>query len=214
MTAWDTADLLSRFNRRAGRATTDAITNPTKYQILSEAQEAVFAEIAARYPQALFGAPATLTTSDQQVYTFGNDDDGNPLAPMGAAIYRALRDIPGNPLRRDVDYQDEGTQIRWPNNRTGPATLYWQGVKNPEQLAADVEPVLRPAPARVLILIKAIQIYGGDGNRRPDLVSAARTEWALEFPKWMLVWKRRFKVGGAVSDVDVVQLFSSGIIND
>lgn len=198
MASYDKADLLSMFNEMAQRPASDEITDATKYARLARAQLHVINEIAARYPDALYGAPATLTTSDNKVYTFGTAE-GSPIAPLGhVGIYRNLEDIPDYPMIPGVEYLDEGTQIRIPNNRTEASTLYWRGITTPDDLDASTEPAIRPAPARILIVLKAVMDFAREGNRRPDIAAEMERRWGLEFPIWMLTFKTRFRSGGAL----------------
>lgn len=202
MATWDKAALLALFNRYAQRPATDAITDAAKYQRLSEAQMAVIEAIAAIYPYCLYrtGGPTTLSTSDSKVYTFGNDGNNeNAQGPLGhVAVFRNLADYPDNPLIEGIDYLDEGTQIRIPNNRTE-GTLYWTGIPTPADITASVEPSLRPAPARILIVIKAVERFALEGGHNPSLAADMRLMWADEFPKHMLAWRTRFRRGGAIS---------------
>ena len=196
----DTAQLLARFNQMAQRPAADQITDPVKYGYLARGQQAVIHEIAARYPSCLYEAPALCTTTDNKVYTFGDDGNGAPLAPLGVKLYRSLNDIPEYPVE-ESEYVDEGTRIRWAGNRTGPAALYWQGVTIPEDIAEEVEPALRPATARLLIVIKAVEEFATDGNRRPDLADAMAMRWEKEFPLHMLAIRKRYRSGGALERV-------------
>jgi hypothetical protein len=203
MATWDKAYLLAQFDRYAHRPTTDAITDESKYQRLSEAQMAVIESVAAIYPYCLYrsGGPTALSTSDSKVYTFGNDGNNeNAQGPLGhVAVFRNLEDYPDNPLIEGIDYLDEGTQIRIPNNRTEQATLYWTGIPTPIDISATNEPVLRPAPARILIVIKAVERFALEGGHNPALAADMKQLWAEEFPKHMLAWKTRFRRGGAIS---------------
>jgi hypothetical protein len=202
MAAWDSADLLARFNRYAGRPSSDEISDATKYARLAEAQSDVIHEIAAIYPYCLYrsAGPATLTTSDNKVYTFGNDGNSVAMGPVGhVKIFRNLADYPDCALVEGVDYLNEGTQIRIPNNRTE-GTLYWHGIPIPIDIASggSAEPALRPAPSRVLIVIRAVWNFALEGNRDAALAEAMERKWYREFPKWMLVFKTQFSQGGAL----------------
>lgn len=198
MASYDSADLLLQFDELAQRPAADDITDASKYARLARAQLFVVGEIATRYPDCLYQAPALLTTTDNKVYTFGTVD-GHAVAPMGhVGIYRTLSDVPDAPLAAGVDYLDEGTQIRIPNNRTDASTLYWRGIATPEDISASQEPALRPAPARRLIVVKAVWDFAREGGRRPDLAEVCAGMWASEFPSWMLQWRTRFRAGGAL----------------
>lgn len=200
----DAAALLQLFNEKAGRASSDQVDAATKYRKLSQGQQRVVGEIAAIYPQALYAAPAAMTTTDRKVYTFGTSG-GEPIVPDGVKVYHSLNDVPDDPYAPGVDYLDEGTQIRWPNNRTGPATLYYQGIPPLADIAADSAPSLQPKEARELIVIRAVELWAAENNRRPDLVDAMRAEWASLFPVWMLRFRKRFRHGGALGSMTVLR---------
>lgn len=207
----NSAALLARFNQMAQRPSADQLTDTVKYGYLARGQVAVIQEIAARYPRCLYGAPAECTTEDRKVYTFGNNGNGEPLAPLGAALYRSLNDVPDFPLAA-CEYVDEGTQIRWAGNQTGPATLYWQGITMPADIADGQDPALRPAEAHILIVIKAVEEFATDGNRRPDLADAMAMRWDKEFQVHMLTMRKRFRSGGAIDNsVHNVGLLQSGL---
>lgn len=202
MASWDSADLLSQFDELAGRPSTDEITDAQKYARLARAQMSVIEDVAAIYPYCLYrsGGPTTLTTSGNKVYTFGSDGQGHADGPLGhVAVFRALEDYPDSPLIEGVDYLDEGTQIRIPNNRTEQATLYWTGIPTPTDISASQEPALRPAPSRRLIVIKAVEAFGREGAHDLSLADEMGRYYAREFPKHMLAWRTRFRRGGAVS---------------
>jgi hypothetical protein len=199
------ADLLSRFNTYAGRpASGDALSDATKYQFLSDAQSEVIADLASRSPNSLYQKVAyasmpTLTTTDQQVFTFGNDVNGNPLFPRGKAmIYPSLQSIPDYPWREGYDYLWEGTQIRIPNNGTYAGTLYWRGIAPVLDLNATNQPALLPVDARILIVYKAVAEYANTGNRNQPLADRMQAKYDQRFPEWMLVWKTAFANGGAL----------------
>jgi len=206
---YDSTYLLGLFNRLAGRPDGDLITPETKYQMLSEAQNQVLADLAAiapwsLYPTAPYGALPTLTTTDNQIYTFGTDASGYAKFPMHAQIYQALEDIPTCPLIEGVDYMNEGTQIRALNNGTLASTLYVYGIFQPPDITADVQPTLMPEATRELIAIRAAYNFGTEGNRNPALSGAMATRYGYplitapgRFAFWCLTWKSQFKGGGA-----------------
>lgn len=205
MASWDSPDLLSQFNDVTGRPAVDQITDASKYARLARSQQAVIEDVAAIYPYCLYRAagPVTLTTSDSKVYTFGTDAQGNAVAPMGhVAVFRNLSDYPDNPMREGVDFLNEGTQIRIPNDRTEQATLYAHFIPTPADIAADVDAAIRPAPARRLIVLKAAEWFGREGGRDYALADDMKMEYAGEFAKHMLVWRTQFRAGGALFVTD------------
>lgn len=220
---WDSPYLLSFYNRLTGRTGTDSITDASKYQRLAEAQNEVVADIAAvcphvLYPTAAYASLPTLTTTDDQVYTFGTDSNGYPTFPMGSGgIFASLNDIPTSPLIPGVDYMVEGTQIRALNNGTLPATLYWYGIGQPVDIDASHNPVLNPESARELIGIRAAYNFGTEGNRNTALSAsmAARYGYPLgnapgRFAWWCQTWRTQFAKGGALGSFTGMQLAIAG----
>lgn len=203
MATFDKAYLLASFDRLAGRPDSDEISDASKYVRLAEAQNEVIQDIAAIYPYCLYrsGGPTTLTTSDSKVYTFGKDGNNeNDQGPIGhVAVFRSLSDYPDSPLIEGVDYLNEGTQIRIPNNRTEAATLYWTGIPTPADISSSVEPAIRPAPARMLIVLKAVKNFAEEGDQMPELADRMAVRYRQELQKWMLVFKTAFRSGGALA---------------
>lgn len=221
MATYDSAYLLSLFNRLTGRPTTDSIGNPTKYQMLSEAQNEVIADIAAVCPHVLYPTVATasiptLTVSAAgDIATFGTDANGYAKFPMGkGGIFASLSDIPTSPLIPGVDYMNEGTQIRALNNTTLPSTLHWYGISQPADINATDQPAIKPEPARELIAIRAAYNFGTEGNRNVALSQsmAARYGYPLHpkvpgrFAWWCVTWKTQFAGGGALRSFTGMQL--------
>lgn len=205
MASYDSADLLAQFKELAGLPTATEITSASIYARLARAQLEVIEDIAGIYPNCLYRTtgPAALSTTDSKVFTFGTDGSGYAVAPMGfVRVFRSLGDYPDNPMLPGIDYLDEGTQIRIPNNRTESSTLYWQGIATPTDISASQEPALRPAPARRLIVIKAVETFGREGGSRYDMADDCERLYAREFGKHMLVWKTRFTGGGALLVTD------------
>ena len=204
MASWDSADLLSLFNQYAQRPTSDEVTSATKYDRLSKAQLDVIRKAAAIYPYPFYNSsgPTACSTSDNKVYTFGTDGNATlAQGPLGhVAIFRNLADYPDNPLIEGVDYLNEGTQIRIPNNRTE-TSLYWFGIPTPKDIAAggSAEPSIRPAPARILIVIEAVRKFAMEGGRDPYLAESMQEEWNREFPTHLLAWRTQFRKGGALN---------------
>lgn len=202
---WLSTSLLELFNRYAGRpASGDSITDAQKYDRLAKAQTDVIFDIAARHPQCLYptaaaGSYPTCTTSDQKIFTFGTDGQGYAIAPIGKTrIYPSLAAIPNSPWEPNVHYQDEGTQIRIPNNGTYSGTLYWRGITIPTAIASGVQSALFPEPSRILIVYKAVGDFALEGMRNPTLAAAMDARYQREFQRAMAVWKTNFKGGGAL----------------
>jgi hypothetical protein len=220
---WDNAYLLAYFNRLIGRSSTDAILAATKYQMLSEAQNEVVADIAAVCPHVLYPTVATaslpqLTISAAgDIGTFGTDANLYAKFPMGHGnIFQSLQDIPTTPF---LDYMNEGTQIRARNGSTLPATLYWYGISQPADIDASTQPALFPEASRELIGIRAAYNFGTEGNRNPALseTMAQRYGYALNptgrpgrFDQWCLTWKTQYRGGGALANYSGLQLAVMG----
>lgn len=204
-TGWSSADLLSRFNLLAGRPTgsgaVDSIDDPTKYQYLADAEQYVITRIAAIKPSILYGAPQALTTADGGLtFTFGTDGNGYELFPMGRAqIYPSLNAIPGYAWQPGIDYLDQGTSIRMPNNTPYAGTLYWYGITPTQQLSAIVEPVLMPPSSRQLIVIYAVKTFAESANvRNADLADRMSVRFELEFGQNATMWRKHFSGGGGL----------------
>lgn len=207
MAIYDSVSLLGIFNRKAGRPTppngTDTITDASKYQRLTESQNRVIAKIMAVCPQSLYpkvsyAAMPTLTTTDNQVFTFGTDSNGYPISPMGKTwIGPSLSGLLDTPWIQGRDYLNEGTQIRIPDNRTFSGTLYWYGVKNPPDITASTQPSIFPEAARELIVIDAVRQFATEYVRNPELAQAMAGEWSDAWPSWCLAWKTNMRQGGA-----------------
>jgi hypothetical protein len=219
---WDAAYCLGVFNRLAGRPATDAaIGDPQKYQWLSEAQNEIVGAIAGicpnvLYPTVAYGSLPTLTTSDNQVFTFGTDSNGYAVTPIGRTkIFRSLNDLPDWPMRPGVDYLPEGgTAIRIPNNGTYTGTLYWLGITNPPDIDATHQPSLFPEASRELIPVLAVKNFTEAANRNPDLAATMLrrlgSPWAPSYPgafaRWCQTWRTQFAGGGALGTWSGLQL--------
>lgn len=210
MANFDSAWCLQKFNELAGRPTTDAILDATKYRWLSEAQQNVVTDAVPIVPNPFYPTgtiPSLTLSSDQKTATFGTDGNGYAKYPMNAQIFQSLNDIPTNPLVKGVDYLDEGTQIRALNNTTLPGTLYVYGAFQPPDITALVDPILKPEGSRELIPIRAAYNFGLQGNRNPTLsqTMAALYGYPLaqasgRFAFWCLSWKTAEK-GSAFGNV-------------
>jgi hypothetical protein len=215
VSTYDSADLLGRFNALAARPSSDEYTDADKYSLLATGQMKVLEEIAIRYPDCLYQAPTAMSTADSgATFTFGTDGNGYAVMPYGhVGIYSSLNSIPDNPWVPGIDYLDEGTLIRMPNGRTYSGTLYWRGIATPADIAAGTQPSLRPAPARVLIVYKAVEEFGLRGGLQPEVTTAAQALWAREFPTWMANWRTHFRNGGvfAYTNYDLAVLRNGGL---
>lgn len=189
------SDLLALFNDYAGRPAGDAVSDANKYKRLARAQNVVLEDFAARIPapqysHVAYGSTPTMTTTDNQVFTFGTDANGDPSFPIGKVnIYPALSAIPDAPLVEGVDFLWEGSQIRIPNNRTYAGTLYWRGVGPMTTMDGTTQPTISPPPARILIVLEAVRAFAAEGNRNPELAQAMAQEYGVSFARWCLTLK-------------------------
>lgn len=201
MATYDSAWCLAEFNRLAGRPSGDQVTTTQKYQRLAQAQQEVIGDVAAICPTALYrtGGPTATTTSGGIVHTFGSDGQGHAVGPIGHVwIGRSTARYPDLDLIEGVDYDNEGTQIRMRNERVE-STLYWNGIPTPADLSASQEPALRPAPARMLIVVKAVWSFAEEGAAEPALAEMMAQRYAREFQRHLITWKTQFRNGGGVS---------------
>jgi hypothetical protein len=198
-TGWQSSDLLARFNRLAGRPTTDAILDATKYIALSDGQESVLMAIAAVAPRMLYSAPTAMTTADGgYTWTFGTDGNGYALFPLGARVYPFLSAVPDYPWQPGRDYLDEGNTIRMPNNIAWTQTLYWQGISPPQQITASIQPVINPPPTRILIVIKAVESFAEEYLRNAALADQMAVKWEREWPKHITAMRKHLRGRGSL----------------
>lgn len=197
---WSSADLLTRFNQLAGRPTppqgSDAVLDSEKYQYLSDAQEFVLTQIESIVPRVLYGPPVQLVTTDEgYTFSFGTDGNGYPLFPSGkAGIFSDLSAIPDAPLIPGVDYLDEGTQIRMPNDtQWNSSPLYWYGITPPQALSDTVQPILQPPSARILIVIEAVRSFAESYARNPSLMDMMDRKWERTFGPQMTAIRLHFR---------------------
>lgn len=204
-TGWTSNDLLARFNQLSGRGsiTADSVTPEVKFQFLSDAEAYTIDRLAAipACAKSLFGAPAALTTSDGgYTFSFGTDGNGYALFPLGSAgIYPSLTSIPGGAWMPGIDYLDQGTTIRMPNNVPYTGTLYWYGVTPRQQMSATVQPVLNPPPIRMLIVRRAVATFAETGNIRNEaLANRMAALYEKELGEAATLLRKHFKNGGAM----------------
>lgn len=197
-----------------------------KYQWLTEAQNEVVADIAARFPNVLYvstTALPTLSTSDNKTFTFGTDNNGYAIAPMGkVGIYPSLDAVPDCPWREGIDFIKAGaTAIRIPNNNTYTGgTLYWNGITPPAnitgQSASVGQPSLFPEPSRELIVFRAVHNFALRNALQPALADLMAKKYGYPlapnpgqvgaFAAWASVWRTQYKQGGALNSLSGMQL--------
>lgn len=175
---WSSAELKRKFLNTIKRPDSDedlleadGVTSAV-WDLLSEAQDYWMEILASTFPDANYGAPVQLTTADGGLtYTFGNDLEARPIFPMGHLEIRETRN--GRLLIPSADWGNgdfviEGDRIRIPNGKTrtfsnGPWARF---VSPPTKISATVEPVMKPARARKLIVLRAAIIWATNGNLR------------------------------------------------
>ncbi len=170
---FDTADLLARAKVLAQRPSTDQQQSDANwYQMLSEAQDHYFGVFSLHCPWVLMGAPTLLTSTDSnETYTFGTDTDSVNLVPLSVVVYakkdgRILR--PGTYWDQNADYVWEGDKIRFARGKTKDFTdgPYARFITPPDDIAALVEPTLKPKRARVLLVYRAVALWASRGDIR------------------------------------------------
>lgn len=213
MATWTSAECLARFNRYASRPDSgDSITDANKYQRLTDAQNVLLERAAAIVPNAFYskaayGSTPTLSTSDNQVFTFGNDLNSNPMMPIGKVrIYEALSAIPDYPWQEGRDYLNEGTQIRIPNNQTYGGTLYWRGIAPVIDISSTNQPSIIPAYFRSLIVFEAVREYAEEGSRNTALADRMQLLFERGFQRYCMVLKTQFSSGGALASASGLRL--------
>jgi hypothetical protein len=201
---FDSADLLARCKRKARRPATDESYLPADwYADMTEAQAYAIAWLVARAPEAQYGAPRLLTSSDGgYTYGFGTDSDGDAEFPIGhCEIYASKRNIPDEPLENMIDFIAEGTKIRILNDRTrafsdGP---YARFVLAPRKIDASTQPTLQPKTARLAIVYGAVAKWAS----RPGS-GADPTYWEAERDKelaaWLLIYRTQYNMQAALGN--------------
>lgn len=158
MADFDAAWCLARFRRITGTTTNTAdTTDADAYALLSSAQIHVMEILSGVAPHSQMDAPEALTTADNgATYALAS----YPLANL--ELYNgSTNGIRIYPIGYGQNTWDgfvlEGQTIRWPAGRTRTfgSGLYARYVKTPASITASVEPVLRPAHARIAMCYKA-----------------------------------------------------------
>lgn len=161
MALFDSADILSRIKALLNRPTTDEVFSDAQlYQFAGDAQRRVVSLIAMHCPEAMYGAPTLLSTSDSgATYTFGSG-----VSPIG---HIELRESPTGAMippasswdNTTLGYLFEAEKIRWPGQKTrtfadGP---YCRFITMPGVLDGSTAPTLKPEFARELIVYDACE---------------------------------------------------------
>lgn len=85
---------------------------------MTEANDEITKLIATYIPDAAISVPTALVTADGgKTYTFGVDADANAYFPLGwFNVYAERVNIPDYPLEPGIDFEVEGTRLRFPYN--------------------------------------------------------------------------------------------------
>lgn len=208
---WTSPSLLTRFNNFAGRPQSgDQFIDTSKYQLLADGQRFVIDDIASRFPKVLYPSGGyssypTLTTTDNQIFSFGTDVNGDPLYPTGKfAVFPSLASIPDDPWTEGFDYYVQGTgsggmTIMIPDNRTYSGTLYWYGLAPQADITASQAPSLFPVDSRILIVWQAVKMFAEMGNRNGALADRMEAKYDKDFARFALVWRTQYRSGGALA---------------
>lgn len=202
--SWTSADLRERFLLYLGRGTGGVMesdelwTTDRVYLFLSDAQETVYAELAPLAPHAFVGAPQQLVTADGGV-TYTYPGGAYPFGHVevyaqetgGRTLYATTYGNTGG------DFVFEGALIRTPGNRarsyvTGPWARY---AAFPARISASVQPSLAPAPARELILFKALEHAAEVSTGAMDPTPWA-TKYAQAKARWVTLWQTQYQSAG------------------
>lgn len=171
---WSAADLLKRCQDRARKAPGDPAVTPGRwFDWLTEAQQEVYLDFFARFPDFGYSAPQQLFSDDGGfTYNFGTDSQGDPIFPWGhVELYPNLQSVPDNPLVPGEDFLFEAGVIRSLHNRPmawagGPVARFIADPDDP--IDTTHEPLLQPKSARMLLVLKALEKWasrrGSGGN--------------------------------------------------
>lgn len=177
ITQWISTDLLARVRRYLPNpGNLDFPKDTDLYAMMQEATQEFARDVLQCCPWLGMQAPALMTTADVGLtWQYGNDADGNAIAPLGAcAIYRRKEDVPDFPMERGVDYIDETIQIRMPVNRADPISFpdgapYYYGNVPAVYVDATHNPSVNPVDTRIAIVWRttanALLALGADESK-------------------------------------------------
>lgn len=166
MAQYDSADLLARTRADLQRPSIDEdATDTVLYGYLEEGQTYWVSQIAASWPEVMYGAPVLMTTSDSgRTYTVGPDIIGKMEVRNGQNGPQLLS---GPDWADTTGFVQEGKVARMPRGvaRNG-LSLYARYVAVPGLLNASNQPVLMPAFLRLLLVARACALYCLRGGHR------------------------------------------------
>lgn len=167
MALYDTADLVARFKRLARRPVNDAALETTDiYRYLTDGQLYWLGQFMNHFPRLNWETWEKMTAAaDKKSFTF----DTTPLGSV--EVYASERGGPplraGAPWDMTADFYWDGQDtIRIPGDRprefaNGPWARF---VPRPPDIAANVEPILQPLEARLLIVYHAASQWAHEGG--------------------------------------------------
>ncbi len=164
MADWDVADMLVRAKLMRRRPTTDAATTAAQWYLLFTMAEAHWKPIIAlHHPNAMYGAPVAMTSSDNKVWTIPSVNS-MPLALI------VLRTETGEPLKMGPywdpgsDYVMEGATIRITRGRELSTTPYARVVAGPTTIDASNDSTILPEQLRLLVIYHACALDAARGG--------------------------------------------------
>ena len=170
MALFDSADLLARFELKAGIPSVRSFpTDPNIYSWLTDANVKWHNVISQHAPYSQYGALVKLTTADDgETYTFPSG-----VYPIGSLeVYekpvrgRLLK--PGAFWDTNSDYTNEGNKIRIPSGKSttfsdGPYARY---MADAAEISANSEPVLQPTSVNLLLVYTACAYWASRGGMK------------------------------------------------
>ena len=201
----DSTDLIARVRKQARiQGQTDFPTDPQLFEWLTDGENFVKAIVATYCPRALITAPVLMTTADGGLtYQYGADASGNAVIPFGQVnLFRQLADIPDFPLEPEVDFLDEGTQIRSIAN-VATTTMYpsgapyFQGMVPTTLLSssASTQPTIVPADKRQLSVYYACAEYAAAGGAfDPTPYVEQPLDGGKAWPSGMTAWVKQLQL--------------------
>jgi hypothetical protein len=214
---WDLADVLARCKRLAFRPGVDPqMGDPDWYAFISEAQEYWVSMLASHVPESQYGPPELMATADGGFTYYFSAIPPNNKYPLGHAELRFSKTgrllRPGAEFDPACEYVPEGDHIRFPGQKSKSfpdGAPYARYVKIPAAIAGAGDAanlVLKPDPARMLIVFRAAIIWATRGGYRDPapFEKLERKAWAgdPELPGdigWMGALKMQFLFAGAAA---------------
>lgn len=185
---YDTTDCVQRCRDHAQLPQNDESMDASAWQrLLTTAQRRWYGIIATIAPRVLSSDPELLASVDGgATYTFGLDEDGRPLIPLGQVeLYRELADAsrPEGPsvwaMRPGVHYRVDGDRVRFDPTHPiqftdgGPYAVF---VAPPAVIDETHQPSLLPIEARELMVLSAVETWAAQGDLRDPAPFSAQID--------------------------------------